>query len=68
VGFSELTNFPEVLGGWRLGVEGLDYMPDVGGDSGVARSPYEHSLPLYMMETRMMTWVELCIQHKLCNL
>jgi len=38
-------------------VWGLEYIPDIDGGDGAARAPYILSLPLYMMETRIMTWV-----------
>jgi len=43
-------------------------MPDIDGDDGAAGAPYIHSLPLYTMETRTTTWVQLCIQQKLHDL
>ena len=43
-------------------------MPVVDGDDGAARTPNTRTSPLYIMEARTTTWVQLCMQQVLCDL
>ena len=43
-------------------------MPDIDGNDGAAGPLYVRSFSLYMMDTRTMTWVQLCKLQKLCEL
>jgi len=43
-------------------------MPDIDSNDGAAGALYVCSFLLYTMETRTMTWIQLCKQQKLCEL